>query len=58
MCRRLTGRPMLPSWSAGGPNARVTIDTRPRDERDNGLFSILGGDTTYRDFELTCSDQG
>ena len=36
--------------------ARVTIDTHPRDERDNGLFSLLGSDTVYRDFELTCSD--
>jgi hypothetical protein len=53
---RLAGRPDAPIVVRGEPKARVTIDTKPRDERDNGLFSVLGSDTIYRDFELTCSD--
>lgn len=41
----------------GERGGRVTIDTQPRDgdERDNGLFLMLGADAVYRDFEVTCS---
>jgi hypothetical protein len=37
---------------------RVTIDTNPRDDRDNGLFLLQGADAVYRDFEVTCSHPG
>lgn len=37
-------------------DGRVTIDTRPRDDRDNGLFSLQGSDTIYRDLEVMCGD--
>ncbi len=53
---RLKGRPNAPVVVRGERGARVTIDTRPRDERDNGLFLLLGADAVYRDFEVTCSD--
>ena len=41
----------------GERGGRVTIDTHPRDgdERDNGLFLMLGADAVYRDFEVMCS---
>jgi hypothetical protein len=39
----------------GRRGERVTIDTHPRDDRDNGLFLLLGADAVYRDFEVTCS---
>jgi hypothetical protein len=35
---------------------RATIDSTPRDDRDNALLVLLGADTVYRDFEVTCSD--
>lgn len=53
---RLSGRPDSPIVVRGERNARVTIDTRPRDEKDNGLFLLHGADAVYRDFEVTCSD--
>jgi hypothetical protein len=53
---RLAGTEESPIVVRGERGARVTIDTKPRDERDNGLFAILGSDTIYRDMELTCSD--
>jgi hypothetical protein len=52
---RLSGRPGAPVVVRGVRGARVTIDTRPRDERDNGLFALLGADAVFRDFEVTCS---
>lgn len=52
---RLTGRPDAPVIVRGQRSGRVTIDTHPRDERDNALFILLGADTVYRDFEVTCS---
>jgi hypothetical protein len=52
---RLTGRPDAPIIVRGRPGERVTIDTHPRDERDNGLFALHGADAVYRDFEVTCS---
>ncbi len=52
---RLTGRPGTPIVVRGERAARVTIDTYPRDDKDNGLFLLLGADVVYRDFEVTCS---
>lgn len=52
---RLAGTAAAPIVVRGAPGERVTIDTSPRDERDNGHLLLLGGDTVYRDFEVTCS---
>lgn len=52
----LAGRPKSPVVVRGERGKRVTIDTAPRDDRDNGLFAIKGADAVYRDFEVTCSD--
>lgn len=52
---KLNGRPGAPIVVRGAANERVTIDTQPRDERDNGLLLLGGADTIYRDFEVTCS---
>lgn len=51
---RLSGRPGTPVVVRGERGRRVIIDTQPRDERDNGLFLMLGADAVYRDFEVTC----
>jgi hypothetical protein len=51
----LTGRPGAPIVVRGERTGRVTIDTHPRDDRDNGLFLLLGGDVIIRDLEVTCS---
>lgn len=53
---QLTGTVDKPIAVRGAPGERVTIDTRPRDERDNGLFAIQGSDVVFRDFEVMCSD--
>ena len=53
---RLAGTAENPVVVRGAEGERVTIDTLPRDERDNSLFSIVGADTIYRDFEVMCSD--
>jgi hypothetical protein len=53
---RLTGTREAPITVRGVPGERVTIDARPRDERDNALFLLAGADTVYRDFEVTCGD--
>ena len=52
---RLSGRPGVPVVVRGARRERVTIDTQPRDDKDNGLFLLLGADVVYRDFEVTCS---
>jgi hypothetical protein len=52
---RLSGKAGAPIVVRGRPGQRATIDTHPRDERDNGLLVIFGADTVYRDFEVTCS---
>ncbi len=52
---RLAGRPGSPVVIRGVRGGRVTIDTKPRDDRDNGLFLMIGADAVYRDFEVTCS---
>ncbi len=52
---RLSGRPGHPVVVRGEHSGRVTIDTHPRDEKDNGQFLLLGADAVYRDFEVTCS---
>lgn len=51
----LSGRPGSPVVVRGERGVRVTIDTHPRDDRDNGLFLLSGADAVYRDFEVTCS---
>jgi hypothetical protein len=52
---RLRGRPDAPVVVRGERSGRVTVDTLPRDDRDNGLFVLYGADAVYRDFEVTCS---
>lgn len=52
---RLSGRADAPVIIRGMRGERVTIDTQPRDDKDNGLFLIAGPDAVYRDFEVTCS---
>lgn len=52
---QLRGVPDRPIVVRGAPGKRVTIDTRPRDERDNGLLVLKGADVIYQDFEVTCS---
>jgi len=52
----LTGKVDLPITVRGAPGERVTIDARPRDERDQALFAVSGSDVVFRDFEVTCSD--
>jgi len=52
---QLKGRPGEPVIVRGAAGERVTIDTQPRDERDNGLLLLGGADAIYRDFEVTCS---
>lgn len=52
----LKGTREKPIVVAGVRGQRVTIDARPRDERDNALFLLQGSDAIYRDFEVTCSD--
>jgi hypothetical protein len=54
---QLVGQPGMPIVVRAARGGRVTIDTHPHDERDNGLFAIRGADTIYRDFELTCSHE-
>jgi hypothetical protein len=53
---QLAGTSEQPVVVRGMPGKRVTIDARPRDERDNALFAIQGSDVVFRDFEVTCSD--
>ena len=52
---KLKGRPGAPVVVRSAAGERVTIDTHPRDERDNGLLLLGGADAIYRDFEVTCS---
>jgi hypothetical protein len=52
---RLKGRPDAPIVVRGVRDGRVTIDTHPRDDRDNGFFLLQGADAVFRDFEVTCS---
>lgn len=53
---QLAGTVEQPIIVRGAAEERVTIDTRPRDEKDNALFAIQGSDVIFRDFEVTCSD--
>lgn len=53
---QLTGKPEQPVVIRGVAGERATIDTLPRDERDNGLLAITGADAIYRDFEVMCSE--
>src|SRR5688572_939503 len=48
---RLAGRPGAPVVVRGRRGARVTIDSHPRDDKDNGLLTLQGPDAVYRDFE-------
>ncbi|HEX5103329.1 MAG TPA: hypothetical protein VFV87_05940 [Pirellulaceae bacterium] len=51
----LEGLPDNPIVVRGAHGERATIDTQPRDERDNGLLLLGGADVVFRDFEVTCS---
>ncbi|MGI8979665.1 MAG: right-handed parallel beta-helix repeat-containing protein [Pirellulaceae bacterium] len=53
---QLAGTTEQPITVRGMPGARVTIDARPREARDNALFAIEGSDVIFRDFEMTCTD--
>ena len=53
---RLAGTAEQPVIIRAWPGDRVTIDTRPRDIKDDSLFSILGADAIYQDLEVMCSD--
>jgi hypothetical protein len=52
---RLKGERDNPIVVRAATGEHVTIDTNPRDERDNGLLLLAGADTVYRDFEVNCS---
>jgi hypothetical protein len=52
---RLVGQANSPIVVRAARGERVTIDTHPRDERDDGAFRIVGADVQFRDFEVTCS---
>lgn len=52
---RLAGTTKAPIVVRGVQGSRATIDTNPRDERDNGHLLLQGQDVVYRDFEVTCS---
>jgi hypothetical protein len=52
----LTGKADQRITVRGAPGERVTIDARPRDEKDQALFAVSGSDVVFRDFEVTCSD--
>lgn len=52
---KLKGTRAQPITVRATPGEHVIIDTKPRDERDNGLFSLGGADAIYRDLEVTCS---
>jgi hypothetical protein len=51
----LVGLPTKPITVRGVPGERVTIDTTPRDARDDGLLMLLGADVIFRDFEVLSS---
>ena len=53
---RLEGTEQAPVVIRPEPGQRVTIDCRSRDERDSGLFTILGPHNIVRDIEFTCSE--
>jgi hypothetical protein len=46
------GRPIVVRPAAG---ERVVFDTHPRDDADSGAIVLLGSDTIYEGFEVTCS---
>jgi hypothetical protein len=52
----LTGTAERPITVRQAAGERATIDCRPRDARDSGLFSVRGAHTTFWGFEITCSD--
>ena len=52
---QLKGEPGKPIVVRAAAGEHVILDTQPRDERDNGLLLLAGADTTYRDFEVSCS---
>ena len=53
---RLEGTAEAPIIIRAAPGKAVTVDCNPRDEKDAGLFSILGSGTTLWGMEFTCSD--
>jgi len=53
---KLKGTESQPITIRPAPGRRVTIDCRPRDDKDSGLFSVEGEYAVIRDLEFTCSD--
>lgn len=53
---RLAGTADAPITVRQAPAERATIDCRPRDAQDNGLFAVGGDHAVYWGFEITCSD--
>jgi hypothetical protein len=53
---RLSGTADAPVTIRQAPGERATIDCRPRDAQDNGLFAVTGDHAIYWGFEITCSD--
>lgn len=53
---RLAGKAGSPVTVRQSPGERATIDCRPRDGHDNGLFVVRGDHAVFWGFEVTCSD--
>ncbi|HVX12313.1 MAG TPA: right-handed parallel beta-helix repeat-containing protein [Pirellulales bacterium] len=53
---RLAGNVDAPVTIRRFPGERVTIDSRPRDKQDTGLFAVMGDHAVFWGFEVTCSD--
>ncbi|MEX2558876.1 MAG: right-handed parallel beta-helix repeat-containing protein [Pirellulales bacterium] len=53
---KLEGTQESPVTVRQATGERAIIDTRPRDERDDGLFNVDGDHSVFWGFEVTCSD--
>jgi hypothetical protein len=53
---RLAGKAGVPVTIRQAAGERATIDCRPRDSQDNGLFIAAGDHCVFWGFEVTCSD--
>lgn len=52
----LKGLAEAPVTVRAAPGERATIDCKPRDDKDNGVFLATGEWTTFQGLEFTCSD--
>lgn len=52
----LQGNADAPVTIRQAPGERATIDCRPRDTQDSGLFIAAGNHSVFWGFEVTCSD--